>query len=47
VRNICRKAKNNIHESLSPTSVDKSVHKVALPLQYLEFLYFDTSLPKN
>jgi hypothetical protein len=47
VRNICRKVKNNIHESLSLASVDKSVHKVARPLQYLEFLYPNTALPKN
>jgi hypothetical protein len=47
VRNICREVKKNNHESLSPASVDKSVHKVVLPLQFLEFLDPNTSLPKN
>ena len=47
MRNICRKVKKNIHEPLSPVSVDKSVHKVVLPLQFLEFLYPNTALPKN
>jgi hypothetical protein len=30
VRNISRKVKKNIHKILSPASVDKSVHKLAL-----------------
>ena len=47
MRNIFRKVKKNIHEILSPASVDKSVNNVALPLQYLEFQNSNTSLPKN
>ena len=31
MRNIYRKVKKNIHKTLSPVSVDKSVHKIALP----------------
>ena len=34
-----RKVKNNIRKTLSPTSVDKSVNKVALSSKYLTFLY--------
>jgi hypothetical protein len=34
-----RKVKKNIHNTLSPASVDKSVHKVALPPKYGAFLY--------
>jgi hypothetical protein len=30
VRNLFRKIKENIHKSLSPASVDKSVGKIAL-----------------
>ena len=41
------KVKQNVHKLLSPASVDKSVHKVALPPQYHAFLYSKTSLPKN
>jgi hypothetical protein len=39
VRNIYRKVKKNIHNTLSPASVDKSVHKIALPTKYSIFLY--------
>ena len=28
------KVKKNIHKPLSPASVDKSVHKIALPCKY-------------
>jgi len=34
-----RKVKNNIRKTLSPASVDKSVHKIALPSKYRTFLY--------
>jgi hypothetical protein len=37
VRNIFRKIKKNIHKTLSPASVDKSVHKIALPAKYRTF----------
>jgi hypothetical protein len=33
-----RKVKKNIHKTLSPASVDKSVHKVSLPAKYGAFL---------
>ena len=46
-RKTFRKIKNNMHKILSPVSGDKSVHKVALPLQFLEFLSSNTSLPKR
>ena len=46
-RNTFRKIKKNLHKILSPVSGDKSVHRVALPLQFLEFLYSNTSLPKR
>jgi len=39
VRNIYRKVKKNIHKTLSPASVDKSVHKIALLSKYSTFLY--------
>jgi hypothetical protein len=39
VRNIYRKVKKNVHKTLSPASVDKSVHKVALPPKYRAFLH--------
>ena len=39
VRNIFRKIKKNIHNTLSPTSVDKPVHKIARPVKYRPFLY--------
>jgi hypothetical protein len=39
VRNIFRKIKENIHKTLSPASVDKSVYKIALPSKYSTFLY--------
>jgi hypothetical protein len=39
VRNIFRKIKKNVHKTLSPASVDKSVHKIALPSKYSTFLY--------
>jgi hypothetical protein len=39
VRNIYRKIKKNIHKTLSPASVDKSVHKIALSSKYCTFLY--------
>jgi hypothetical protein len=47
VRGIDRKIKKNNHKTISPASVDKSVNKVAQSLKYLEFLYTNTSLPKN
>jgi len=37
--NKFRKIKKNIHKTLSPASVDKSVHKIALPTKYITFLY--------
>ena len=39
MRNIYRKVKKNVHKTLSPASVDKSVHKIALPSKYRTFLY--------
>jgi len=39
VRNIYRKVKKNIHKTLSPASVDKSVHKIALASKYSTFFY--------
>jgi hypothetical protein len=33
-----RKVKKNVHKTLSPASVDKSVHKVAPPPKYRAFL---------
>jgi hypothetical protein len=38
VRNIIRRIKKNIHECLSPASVDKSVNKIALPPKYRALL---------
>jgi len=38
-RNVFRKIKKNIHKTLSPASVDKSVHKLALLSKYSTFLY--------
>jgi hypothetical protein len=38
-RNINKKVKKNVHRSLSPTSVDKSVNKVSLPSNCCAFLY--------
>ena len=42
MRNISRKVKENIHKTLSPASVDKSVHKIALPSKYRTFLPHQT-----
>jgi len=39
VRNIYRKVKKNIHKTLSPVSVDKPVHKIAIPSQFNPFLH--------
>jgi hypothetical protein len=39
VRNKFTKIKNNIHNPLSPASVDKSVHKIALLVKYRTFLH--------
>jgi len=39
VRNIYRKVTKNVHKTLSPASVDKSVHMIALPSKYRTFLY--------
>jgi len=38
VRDIYKKVKKNIHKTLSPASVDKSVHKITLPSKFLTFL---------
>ena len=38
MRNMYRKVKKNIHKTLSPASVDKSVHKIALPSKFRTFL---------
>jgi hypothetical protein len=40
-RNINKKVKKNVHETLSPTSVDKSVNKVFLPSKCCAFLYLE------
>jgi hypothetical protein len=34
-----KKVKKNVHKTLSPASVDKSVNKVALSPKYDPFLY--------
>ena len=34
-----KKVKENVHKTLSPASVDKSVNKVALPPKYYPFLH--------
>jgi hypothetical protein len=34
-----KKVKKNVHKTLSPASVDKSVNKVALPPKYHAFLH--------
>jgi len=34
-----RKVKENVHKTLSPASVDKSVYKITLIPKYLAFLY--------
>ncbi len=39
VRTISRKVKKFIHETLSPVSVDKPVHKIALPSKFSPFLH--------
>jgi len=39
VSKIFTKSKINIHKSLSPASVDKSVHKIALPLHIRAFFH--------
>ena len=39
MRNMSRKVKDNIHKTLSPTSVDKSVNKITLAAKYGAFLY--------
>ena len=36
---IFTKSKINSHKSLSPTSMDKSVHKIALPLYICAFFH--------
>jgi hypothetical protein len=46
LRNIYKKVKKNIHKTLSPASVDKSVHKIALPSKYAHFSLIKRSLPK-
>jgi len=38
MRNIYKKVKKNIHKTLSPASVDKSVHKIAFPSKFRTFL---------
>ena len=38
VRNMYRKVKKHIHNTLSPASGDKSVHKITLPSKYRTFL---------
>jgi len=38
MKNNYIKVKENIHKTLSPASVDKSVHKIALPSKYCTFL---------
>jgi hypothetical protein len=42
VRTISRKVKKNVHKTLSPASVDKSVHRIALPSIYRTFLLLQT-----
>jgi hypothetical protein len=39
VRDIYKKVKKNIHKTLSPASVDKSVHKITLPSKFRTFLH--------
>ena len=39
MKNIFRKSKKKVHKILSPASVDKSVHKIALLSKYRAFLY--------
>ena len=39
MKNIYKKVKKNLHKILSPASVDKSVHKIALPSKYRTFLH--------
>lgn len=39
--NTFRKIKKNVHKTLSPASVDKSVHKIPLPATYRAFLHID------
>jgi hypothetical protein len=39
VENFFTKVKENVHETLSPASVDKSVHKINLPAKYCAFIY--------
>jgi len=38
MRNVYKKVKKNIHKTLSPASVDKSVHKIAIPSKFRKFL---------
>ena len=37
---MCEKIKGNIHKTLSPISVDKSVHKFVDSTKILAFFYF-------
>ena len=39
MRTNYRKVKKNVHKTLSPASVDKSVHKITVPSKYRTFLY--------
>jgi len=39
--NIFRKIKKNVHKTISPASVDKSVHKITLPATYRAFLHIE------
>jgi hypothetical protein len=47
VRNIYRKVKKIVHKTLSPASVDKSVHKIALRSKFRTFSLFKRPLPKK
>jgi len=44
VRNIYRKVKKNIHNTLSPASVDKPVHNIARPSKFRTFRYRQTGV---
>jgi hypothetical protein len=41
VRNIYKKVKKNVHKTLSPGSVDKSVNNIILPLKFGALLHFN------
>ena len=42
MRNLYKKIKKHSHKTLSPASVDKSVHKIAFPSKFRTFLHGQT-----